>query len=173
MKDHLLSINKVLRRRTDDARMEVRKITGKMAEEARKVLAQTERLAKKLIPETDNDRKIRGNLLDTAKKVQKIIEQSEAVNTGNTKLADRLISLKDPDARPIVKGKLGKRVEFGYKLQIQETESGIVTGYQLYKGNPCDKVLVNDALQKHIGLFGQAPSEIALDRGYSIPATRY
>jgi IS5 family transposase len=166
MKDHLLSINKVLRRRTEDVRMEVRKITGKMAEEARKVLAQTDRLAKKLIPETENDRKIRGSLLDTAKKVLKIIEQSEAVNTGNTKLTNRLISLKDPDARPIVKGKLGKRVEFGYKLQIQETESEIVTGYKLYKGNPCDKVLVNDALQKHICLFGQAPSEIALDRGY-------
>ncbi len=166
MKDHLLSINKVPRRRTEDARTEVRKITGQMAEEARKVLAQTDRLAKKLIPETENDRKIRGNLLDIAKKVYKIIEQSESVNAGNTKLADRLISLKDPDARPIVKGKLGKRVEFGYKLQIQEIEGGIVTGYQLYKGNPCDKVLVNDALQKHIALFGQAPSEMALDRGY-------
>lgn len=156
----------MLRRRTDDARKEVRKITGQMAEEARKILAQTDRLAKKLIPETENDRKIRGNLLDTAKKVRKIIEQSEAVNSDNTNLVDRLISLKDPDARPIVKGKLGKRVEFGYKLQIQEIEGGIITGYELYKGNPCDKVLVKDALQKHIDLFGQAPSEMALDRGY-------
>lgn len=166
MKDHMLSINKVLRRRTDDARKEVREITGQMATEARKVVAQVDRLAKKLIPETEKDRKIRGNLLDSAKKVRKIIEQSEAVNAGNTKLADRLVSLNDPDARPIVKGKLGKRVEFGYKLQIQETEGGIVTGYQLYKGNPCDKVLVNDALQKHQALFGKAPVEMALDRGY-------
>lgn len=119
MKDHMLSINKVLRRRTDNTR-----------------------------------------------KVRKIIEQSEAVNAGNTKLADRLVSLNDPDARPIVKGKLGKRVEFGYKLQIQETESGIVTDYQLYKGNPCDRILVDGALQKHIVLFGKAPVEMALDRGY-------
>ncbi|WP_190014294.1 ISNCY family transposase [Geosporobacter subterraneus] len=166
MKDHILSINKVLRRRTDDTRKEVRKITGQMAIEARKVLAQADRLAKKLIPETEKDRKLRGNLLDTAKKVCKIIEQSEAVNAGNTKLADRLVSLNDPDARPIVKGKLGKRVEFGYKLQIQETEGGIVTGYQLYKGNPCDRILVDDALQKHKDLFGKAPVEMALDRGY-------
>jgi IS5 family transposase len=162
----LLSINKVLRRRTEDARTEVRKITGHMAVEARKVLTQACRLAKKLIPETENDLKLRGELLDTVQKVQIIIEQSEAVNNGNTKLADRLISLKDPDARPIVKGKVGKRVEFGYKLQIQETESGIVTSYQLYKGNPCDKVLVKDALKKHIELFGKAPTEMSLDRGY-------
>ena len=166
MKDHMLSINKVLRRRTDDARKEVREITGKMAEEARKVLKQVDDLAKKLIPETENDRKIKGNLLDTAKKVHKIIEQSDAVNAGNTKLKDRLVSLNDPDARPIVKGKLGKRVEFGYKLQVQEIEGGIVTGYKLYKGNPCDKVLMEDALLKHKDLFGKAPREISLDRGY-------
>jgi IS5 family transposase len=166
MKDHMLSISKVLRRRTDDARKEVREITGEMAKEARKALQQVDRLAKKLIPETHADRKMRGELLDTAAKVHKIVEQSEAVNAGNTKLADRLVSLSDPEARPIVKGKLGKRVEFGYKLQVQETEEGIVTGYQLYKGNPCDKVLLEDALQQHQKLFGRAPREISLDRGY-------
>ncbi len=137
-----------------------------MAKEGRKVVTSAYRLAKKLIPETKNDLKLRGDLLDAIQKVQKIIEQSEAVNNGNTKLTDRLVSLKDPEARPIVRGKVGKRVEFGYKLQIQETESGIITGYQLYKGNPCDKVLVEDALKKHITLFGRAPTEIVLDRGY-------
>lgn len=82
----MLSINKVLRRRTEDARTEVRKITGQMAEEAQKVLTQVNRLTKKLIPETENDRKLRGHLLDKSQKVRKIIEQSEAVNAGNTKL---------------------------------------------------------------------------------------
>ena len=42
---------------------------------------------------------------DTAKNVRKVIEQSEAANAGNTKLADRLVSLDDPEAQPIVKGK--------------------------------------------------------------------
>jgi len=166
MKEHMLSIGKVLRRRTDDARKEVREITGKMATEARKVIAFVDRLSKKLIPETNNDRKLLGNFLDTAKNVRKVIEQSEAVNAGNTKLADRLVSLDDPEARPIVKGKLGKRVEFGYKLQIQEIEGGIVSGYQLHKGNPCDKTLVDDALQQHRKIFKQPPREITLDRGY-------
>lgn len=166
MKEHLLSIGKVLRRRTDDARKEVREITGKMATEARKVLERVERMARKLIPETAQDHKMIGNLLYTAKNVRKIIDQSEAVNTGNTKLTDRLVSLDDPDARPIVKGKLGKRVEFGYKLQVQEIEGGIITDYQLYKENPCDKTLMDDAIRKHQDIFGKAPREISLDRGY-------
>ena len=34
------------------------------------------------------------------------------------KISDRLVSLSDPDARPIRKGKLGKPGEFGYIVQI-------------------------------------------------------
>src|ERR687891_74486 len=34
--------------------------------------------------------------------------------------ATRLVSLHDPDARPICKGRLGKPVEFGYKAQVAE-----------------------------------------------------
>ena len=36
------------------------------------------------------------------------------------KITDRLVSIADPDARPIRKGKLGKPTEFGYVAQICE-----------------------------------------------------
>lgn len=36
----------------------------------------------------------------------------------------RLVSLHDPDARPISKGRLGRPVEFGYKAQIVDNEDG-------------------------------------------------
>jgi len=36
------------------------------------------------------------------------------------KIPDRLVSIADPDARPIRKGKLGKPTEFGYVAQICE-----------------------------------------------------
>ena len=36
------------------------------------------------------------------------------------KITDRLVSLSDPDARPIRKGKLGKPNEFGYLVQVAE-----------------------------------------------------
>jgi len=36
------------------------------------------------------------------------------------KIRDRLVSLADPNARPIRKGKLGKPTEFGYVAQICE-----------------------------------------------------
>jgi hypothetical protein len=36
------------------------------------------------------------------------------------KISDRLVSLADPDARPIRKGKLGRPNEFGYVAQLCE-----------------------------------------------------
>jgi transposase, IS5 family len=55
-------------------------------------------------------------LADRAEKVSRQINQRLA----GEKITDRLVSLADPDARPIGKGKLGKRYEFGYVFQIAE-----------------------------------------------------
>lgn len=40
--------------------------------------------------------------------------------------ASRLVSLHDPDARPIVKGRIGKPVEFGYKAQVADNPDGVM-----------------------------------------------
>jgi hypothetical protein len=45
---------------------------------------------------------------------------------GKPDSATRLVSLHDPDARPIVKGRLAKPIEFGYKAQIVDNADGIV-----------------------------------------------
>jgi IS5 family transposase len=55
-------------------------------------------------------------LADRAEKVSRQIRQRVA----GEKITDRLVSLADPDARPIGKGKLGKRYEFGYVFQLAE-----------------------------------------------------
>ncbi len=42
-------------------------------------------------------------------------------------IKDRLVSLSDPDARPIRKGKLGKPNEFGYVTQLAEVTENTKT----------------------------------------------
>lgn len=165
LKDDLLSIGKVINRRSNDKAKDVRKITSKMSETAKKTAKKALNFANKLIPETSQEVKIRGNLLDIIDKVFKVIEQTETVNSGGS-VSDRLVSLADTDARPIKKGKPGRRVEFGYKLQIQETESGVITGYQLYRGNPSDRKLVEEPLNQHKKIFKSPPRDITMDRGY-------
>ncbi|QUH25897.1 transposase [Serpentinicella alkaliphila] len=61
---------------------------------------------------------------------------------------------------------MGKRVEFGHVLKIQEISQGIVTGYSVHKGNPSDKTLLVNAIKQHKQLFEKAPREVAADRGY-------
>jgi transposase, IS5 family len=48
-------------------------------------------------------------LCQRAEKVARQITQRVA----GERISDRLVSMADPDARPIGKGKLGKRYEFG------------------------------------------------------------
>ncbi|MFC1808171.1 transposase [Candidatus Omnitrophota bacterium] len=52
-------------------------------------------------------------------------------------------------------------------MNIQETEQGIVTGYQVLDGNPVDSDLVKETVGKHIRLFDKSPKELATDRGFS------
>lgn len=69
----------------------------------------------------------------------KLLEQAKQVVAGTRVIPDHIVSFFDPEARPIKKGKLAKVTEFGYKVRIDETESGFVTGYAVYQGNPSDR----------------------------------
>ena len=61
---------------------------------------------------------------------------------------------------------MSKGTEFGYKTRIDETESGFVTGYAVYEGNPSDDELLIPAVEAHKQRFGQAPKAVATDRGF-------
>lgn len=98
--------------------------------------------------------------------LQKIIEQSQKVLAGQTSLPNRIVSLFDPEARPIDRGKIFPKVEFGYKALFQEAEEDIVTGYEAFMGNPNDSGMLVDAVKDHKGVLGAYPEELAGDRGF-------
>lgn len=52
--------------------------------------------------------------------------------------ATRRVSLHDPDARPIAKGRLGKPVEFGHKAQVCDNADGVILDHDVLPGNPAD-----------------------------------
>ncbi len=62
---------------------------------------------------------------------------------------------------------MSKKTEFGYKVRIDETESGFVTGYKVYIGNPFDDGMLLDAVKDHKKRFREAPRAVATDRGFS------
>lgn len=85
---------------------------------------------------------------------------------GMPEAATRLVSLHDPDARPIVKGRLGKPIEFGFKAQICDNEDGIVLDHTVEQGNPPDGPQLVPAIERITARTGRTPKAVTADRGY-------
>jgi IS5 family transposase len=80
--------------------------------------------------------------------------------------ATRRVSLHDPDARPIAKGRLGKPVEFGHKAQVADNEDGVVLDYTVEAGNPADAPQLEPAVERIKNRTGRPPRTVTADRGY-------
>lgn len=80
--------------------------------------------------------------------------------------ATRLVSLHDPDARAIAKGRINKPVEFGYKAQVVDNEDGVVVDYTIEQGNPADAPQLAPAINRIRQRTGKTPRAVTADRGY-------
>jgi IS5 family transposase len=80
--------------------------------------------------------------------------------------ATRRVSLHEPDARPIAKGRLGRPVEFGYKAQVADNDDGVVLDYAVEQGNPADGPQLAPAIGRVIKRTGKKPRTVTADRGY-------
>ena len=72
----------------------------------------------------------------------------------------------DPEARPIRRGKLSMKTEFGYKALLTEVEDRLITHYEVHQRNPEDGGLLPAALQGHVQTVGRRPDTVATDRGF-------
>jgi IS5 family transposase len=161
VKKGLLSITKTLRKRSGEAYSEVRKITRDVL----KVAEDTVKSAKNVLSEITESASFNYKLNSAIELTEKIIEQTKRVEA-REKIEGRIVSFFDPDARPIRKGKLGKDTEFGYKVLIVESENAVITGYDVFTGNPADKTLLINALEEHKERFAHAPTSATTDRGF-------
>lgn len=175
IKKKIFSIAKVLRRRTNEVRQEVKEITSGIMRTTQEVVDQAEQVL------VEVRQHVFDQAIGTAKKVEqtikslestveiakKIIAQTASVEQGNTHIKNRIVSIFDLDARPIVKGKLKSPTEFGTKFFIQDCEHKIITGYQILEGNPNDDKLLIPAVDAHIANFGRPPTSVATDRGFA------
>jgi IS5 family transposase len=178
IKRRLIGMVKFLKGKTDKAKKGMRKTKEEILAIGQAVWAQALEVLKELqsgkLPLKEGASKLKLLMLPSELKhwlelMKRILEQTRTVLGGNVHIPDRLISLFDPGARPIQKGKLFPRTEFGRKVLIQEAEKGLVTDYQVHEGNPPDQPMLDPALDRHKELFGHDPTEVAADRGFHAP----
>lgn len=102
-------------------------------------------------------------------RTERVIVQTKQVLGGDRHVKDRLVSLFDPDARPIQKGSLRRPTEFGFKVVVTDEDHGFVTDYEVFIGNPGDTTVLVPAIERHAKRIGTVPKEIATDRGMARP----
>jgi IS5 family transposase len=174
------SIAANLRRRTDQAKDEVRKINADLASIAETAAAEARavvRNARRALARSGGSGRARA-LVDalevTAGRVEQIAAQTRQRIGGTTPAgATRLVSLHDPDARPIAKGRLGRPVEFGYKAQVVDNEDGIVIDHNVEIGNPPDAPMLAPAIERIARRTSRPPRAVTADRGYGEAAVEH
>jgi IS5 family transposase len=171
---HARSIGAFLRRRTDEAKGEVKAINGRMARiaseaarEARRVALDARRMLRRMSQAPPKLTAIVTGLEVTAERVEQIARQTRQRLKGIVPDgATRLVSLHDPDARPIRKGRIGKPVEFGYKAQVVDNEDGVVVDHNVEIGNPPDAPMLAPAIKRITERTKRPPDAVTADRGY-------
>ncbi len=107
----------------------------------------------------------------TIERTAKIVAQTRSRLAGQLPdSAARLVSLHDPDARPIRKGRIDRPVEFGYKAQVVDNDDGIIVDYSVEYGAAPDGPQLAPAVQRADRRAGRVPRAVTADRGYGQPA---
>jgi IS5 family transposase len=108
-------------------------------------------------------KRVAARLTAVQERVARVIEQARQVNEGHLRIPDRLVSIFDPDARPIRRGKLDRPTEFDYKVRLTESAERMITEYRVVQGNPPDSDPLVDGVIEHCRRVGRAPARAATD----------
>jgi transposase, IS5 family len=160
---------------TDQARAAVARTTAELAglaEHAAADAASVLRNARRALPRATGRRAGRlrralSELATTVATTSTVVTQARTRLAGDTPdAATRIVSLHDRDARPIVKGRLGKPVEFGYKTQVVDNEDGIICDRTVEMGNLPDAPQLVPAIRRIVTHTGRVPKAVTADGNY-------
>jgi IS5 family transposase len=99
--------------------------------------------------------------------VRRVMQQTRArVFGGDTHFEGKIISVFEPSAEVIRKGKAGKPNEFGKMVKLQEAENQIIVDYEVYARRPNDADLLVPAIATHRSKLGRVPRLVAADAAF-------
>ena len=100
-------------------------------------------------------------------RVQQVIRQTKArIFHGDSRSEGKIVSLFEPSAEVIRKGKASKPTEFGKLVKLQEAENQIIVDYEVFARRPSDMDLLIPAIDVHQAKLGRVPRLVAADAGF-------
>jgi IS5 family transposase len=105
-------------------------------------------------------------LREMTPRARQVVQQTRArIVRGVTNSKKKLISIFEPHAQILRRGKLHRPTEFGQLVRVQEADGGIVTDIGVVPAKS-DAPLLVPAVEHHVKVFGRAPNMAATDRGF-------
>ncbi len=148
------------------------KITRQSVAQAKEVLQALEENSHILAGHFQQAQRLKETLETFIPKVEQVVEQTirRVFQDEKVPADEKIVSIFEPHTAIIRRGKAGKPVEYGRKVWLDEVEGGIVTRWDILRGNPSDKLQWTPSLDAHQQLFGKPPTQASADRGlYSAP----
>lgn len=170
----LLEIGYALRQRGDDAKAALIKPYKRLLRTTGRVTRQAIRARRAAIRAMKKARGRRRRALARAvekldvfvPRAQQVIRQTRArILRGHVSSDGKLLSIFEPHARILRRGKLHKPTEFGALVKVQESEGGIVTDLAIVDTHH-DSALLVPSVERHIEIFGAPPILASTDRGF-------
>jgi transposase, IS5 family len=175
----LRELGRSLKRRTGEAKQEVQRLTEEAAgqvrnslREARRLLATAKRARSRAAGVSPAGRSRALRALEVAvTRAERVVSQVRQRFAGEP-IPDRLVSLFDPDARPVRRGKRAQPTEFGYVVQIAEVTAStrrgapaLVLPPKLAAGSTHENALLPDSVAE-LSCLGIRVTEAVFDGGF-------
>ena len=173
----LRKLNRTLAARTGQGKKAAIEMTGQAGQIAARSLREARRLAEHLRQRPrgrgpQDQQPAAERIEQLADRAGKVCEQISKRVAGE-KITDRLVSMSDPDARPIRKGKLRQPTEFGTVVQITELcentrrgARGLILPPSTKIGSPNESDLL-PRTGRQLQELKLRPKELALDGGFA------
>jgi IS5 family transposase len=172
----LRRVNRTLAARTGQGKPTALRLTGEAGQLVERSVREARRVAERLRA------RARGRgaqaKLAAARRLEEVADRAGRIarqirqRLAGERITDRLVSISDPDARPIRKGKLRAPTEFGYVIQLAEVcentrrgARGLIVPVASEIGSPNEPDLL-PATAAELDRLQLRPRELALDGGF-------
>jgi IS5 family transposase len=144
------------------------RIAEEVVERARNVLRHTRRVRGKDLLSHLALEDLRSQIEHYCRLGERVINQTRRRVLGGEQVpnAEKIYSIFEPHTDLIKRGKVRTPLEFGHKVFLGESARGLVTQYEVLKGNPSDENHVEPSLRRHKKVFGSVPKVYGSDRGF-------
>jgi transposase, IS5 family len=172
----LLEIARAARGKAPPSQAKMKLAYGRLLNATGRVVGQAKRFSKEittgvkysLVPARQAVLEGHRQLLDEMlPRVQQVIRQTKArIFHGDSRSEGKIVSVFEPSAEVIRKGKASKPTEFGKLVKLQEAENQIIVDYEVFARRPSDMDLLIPAIDVHQAKLGRVPRLVAADAGF-------